>query len=583
MYKEHLITRIPEAFQDNDGVKAYLETAGELFDEYLSTITGMDNYRDSHGTDRRRLRQLALDFGMNFPRNLDERTQRQIMRDIHDIYSRVGIKEFTDWVFRILGWEIEIEHAWLPNPDLYDPSIGEIHKLDDYGSRTSATITDFYEADYRAFYLGDSYIDTDGSVYFRGRRFFDDEITIDQLEIVGEDYNVLTKKRTADKVGATPYIFVNVEEENYTTFPTSYVDQESGVIYDYGMKERFEIIENVLNYYVFDEFRPSHVRVVIIVKTERNDDQVTIYSDVSTEYESKPLLLYDDAVITMEDTSRLDHIIRSGNLFMVGTPPSPFGRKMVIAPLDVRKWISTESSPDNLLRYSFGGDKTDPAFRRFRISMPMEYQPLPLSGTKEFTFYTPDREEFDFRLVFGTEDDFLSAHIEAGSLEGVYTFPYSEDDESLRLNFDLTTDTYGIIDGLEPPSIIVREPTTINSYNLKPTTAPANEYRLAETSNNGDTFNDDFLLTTSFKDKQAQHLDSSVTFTYFYDMEVIAKRNNRDTDFVFLTNDPVADSFQVMTEWNTILFVPQIRLGFDFVIDVKYLQQPIWENDPRND
>lgn len=573
MYKEHLIERIPEAFQNHQEVIDYLAVAGELFDEYVETIHGMDEYRSWTQKDRNRLRQLALDFGMNFPRNIDENIQRTIVRDIHSIYSRVGIKQFSDWIFRIIGWEIDIQHAWLPNPDQYDPSIKDIHQLNDYGGNSDVTITNFFEADYRAFYIGDSFVADDGNVYFRGRRFFDDEITIDQLEIVGEDYDELTKYRTRDKVGATPYIFVNVTEEDYTNYLNPYVDEESGQIYSFDRAEQFTVIENILNYYVFDEFRPTHVRVVIIVKTESNEDDVIIYDDMSLEYESKPLEMEDDTVITDEETSRLDHIIRAGSLFMSGTPPSPFGRKMVIAPLDTRQWKDNSDS----VRYSHGNGK------RFRIEGVKDFQPVPLSRTKEFSFYTPDKEEFKFRRVYSDDDDFFSAHIEAGSAESVYSFPFDDEDESISLCFDVRSDSYGIIDGKEPPSIIIREPTDVTSPNFTPSSVNGDTYLIGSTSDEGETFNDDFLVKTDFQsDTQEESLDSEVTFLYDYNIDVMAKSNNRDSSYSLLIENPTEGDLEGLTEWNTLLFVPNIRLGFDFVIDVKYLPQPMWESDPRN-
>ena len=581
-YKEILKERIPEAFQDDEQLLRYLETAGELFDEYVKTIEGFDHYRDFTGNDLKRLRQLAIDFGMLFPRNLNEETQRRIIRDIHDIYSRVGVKRFTDWVFRIIGWDITIEHAWLPNPDLYDPSIADIHNLDQYGRSTDLTITNFYEADYRAFYIGESYVAPDGNVYFSGRKFFDKENTIDQLEIVGEDYDVLTKYRTSDKMGATPYVFVRVEEENYSNFLTSYVYQETGEVFKYNRVEQFAVIENILNYYVFDQFRPTNVRVVIIVKTETVEDQTTIYDDVSTEYKSKPLILEDDTVMTLEETSRLDHKMRVGKFFMSGTPPHPFGKRMSIAPLNTDKLIKSALNVDEntVLRYA-DSINNDTEKKRYRIDRPMDFQPTPLAGTEEFTFYTPDREQYSFRLIFNTVEDFLSAHTEAGTFDAVYSFPYTDDLDTLRLNFDFKTTTYGIVDGLPPPSIIIREPTDVTSPNFTPSSIPNREFMVGQTSDDGETFSDDYLMKSSFENDSYEAIDEALTITYFYDMEVLTKENNRSQSFTYLMDNPSEGDLMGLVDWNTILFVPKIPLGFDLVIDVKYLEQPVWENDPR--
>jgi hypothetical protein len=568
-YKDTLINRVPESYQHHEGVIDYLSVAGELFDEYQAAIVNMDSYRDFNDVDSRRIRQLAIDFGMNFPRNINEETQRNIIRDIHDIYSRVGIKRFTDWVFRLIGWEIDVQEAWLPNPNQYDPSIADIHKLDSYGKPSDVTITDFYSADYRAFYIGESYVADDGNVYFRGRRFFDKTISIDQLEIVGEHYDEMTKVRTEDKVGSTPYIFVNVKEENYTNFLNSYVYQPTGEIYGFNPLEQFTIIENILNYFVYDSFRPSHVRVVIIVKTETNEDYLTIYDDVSTKYLSKPLIMEDDGVVTLEETSRLDHTIVSGDLFMSGTPPHPFGRKMSIAPIDSAKWIGADT-----LRYS---SLSDGSVYRYRIDSVMNFQPVPLSRTNEFSFYTPDKEEYDFRLVFATEDDFLSAHIELGTLEDVYDFPFPEDHESLSLLFDLKTDSYGIMSSSSSTAIIIREPTTVtsNAFDRSGTMVMGN------TTDSGVTFADDFLLKTNFKTNSCSVVKTLSTFTYYSDLTIKVKEHNRNPLFTTLMNNPDIGDLDDLVDWNTIMFVPNIPLGFDLVVDTKYRAQPTWENDPR--
>lgn len=542
MYKEKLIERLPEAYQDNPEMIAYLEAAGELFDEFTKSIVDFDTYRDPATIRSDRIKDLAYQVGMNFPRNIDEMSRRKIMRDIHSLYSRVGVKKFSEWLFRLLDWDASVELAWLPNPQHYDPSIADIHSIDAPPPKKSP---DFRKADHRIFYIGESYIETDGSVYFRGRTFFDeaDTITIDKLEIVGEEYDIESKERTIENVSATPYIYINVRSDEYGILPTSYVYDSTGDTFEFGSKEQFEVVQNIINFFIYDEFRPSHVKVVVMMKTDKNASPTVVYDDVDLEPISKPVSVSDKVVLIDDHDSRLDHVVSSSDFFLSGIPPSPFGRKMVLAPFD-EETITPEATV----------------------------------GGEEFTFYTPDMDSHDFRRVFHDRTTFYSSQREVGNVfEEVV-----DDDPAISLEMDIVADLYGVSEDEEPAKIIIREPTTISSENFNSVTPPEDEYMVGTTDDGGETFAKDALVSFNIRDKKIEADIGEKTFTYYYDMDVLSKDAVQNPDWQFLLTNPVVGNMINMTSWNEVLFLPKKPLGFDLIVDVKYLPQPQWDNDPRH-
>lgn len=615
-YEELLIERIPEAFQNNPEVVRYLTVAGRLFDEYMAAIENFDSYRNYSDIELERLRNLALDFGMQFPRNIDEQTQRLIIRDIHDIYSRVGVRDFMNWLFKIIGWTVEIENAWLPNPDYYDFSIADIHNIDRIGERQSSFAEEERNLDYSLFYIGETFIATDyseggeGNVYFRGRKFFDEEQTIDKLQIVGEDYDPQTEYRTDEKVGATPYLFITVLDQDYSVFQNNYtvdeIEQDTDGIgnrrFALTKRELLNVVEGILSYYILEDFRPTNIRVVILAKEKRIEDDMVVNESFSAIYVSNPLEIIDRTVVDTEDNSRLDHVISAGDKFLAGAPPHGFGAKMSITPSDyplrIDKELFNNTSVDLEEPYDLQG--SDSIIEKETFS----FQPTPITGAEEFAFYTPDRESYEFRLVFHQFKDFIYDHEAIGTLDQIYNFPYARDNPNLILNLDFMTDTFGVgssigganlSEGEEPAKstqIITRSPTTITSPNFRATEDIVREYMVGRTNDGGTTFESNRVLFASFEEDLYTAQDEEVTFTYYYDMTVYRKAHDDAkaegaldsyNGFFEYIKDPVRGDLDEFYDINTIMLLPNTRLGFDFVVDVKYLEMPVWSNDPRNE
>ena len=118
-YKNHLVERVPEAFQESDNLIEYLRAAGKLFDDASEQIKLHDWYEDYRKTPEQRLELLISKYGINITKILPEEIIRSIVRDIHTIYTTNGTNNALEWVFRLINISYTIEDAWLIDPELY--------------------------------------------------------------------------------------------------------------------------------------------------------------------------------------------------------------------------------------------------------------------------------------------------------------------------------------------------------------------------------------------------------------------------------------------------------------------------------
>lgn len=570
-FKELLPRRIPEFQQDDNELRDYLEVAGELFDEFNNAIEDFDTYQDAARVAETRLRDLALQFAMEFPRNLNTELQRVIIRDLEAIYHKQGTIDVIHWIFRLIGWEITLENAWVLNPEYYDPKVKEVFELDDYdGEKTIPTMTDFYARDYRAFLLGEDITFKNGT-YFRGRRFFDMKDSFLKNEIIGEYYKVQDMTRTVDKVMATPYLFIRVSEETYNIFISPYVDPETGEEFDYTEVEFFNVVQNIFDFFLFDAMRPSHVRVVIVVAPQFLEDVAVIEDEVTEEWTAEPLELDDSGLLTDHEISLLHHNALVGNTFLAGTPASPYNKDMVINPIEFRN-LSGYMKDEEFVNIMDDQD------RHFSIVVNGSDYVGPRCGAYDYRFITPHEDDFAFRRVWTPEET------EVDPTGGEQTSkPYEDDLDTLSLNFDLLTRTFGILDESSSRPIIVRNKTTITSYNFNPETRPENAFELGNVLIDPETeeeyFDPNMLFAFDFREEGELLADTNEkSFYYLYKLNVQYKTNNAQPNWEFLMEDPIVGSLNNMTQMNVFAPVFVNPVPYDFEFEVYYHEQPHWEN-----
>ena len=279
--------KLPE-FQRDTGapIDGYVQTAGEMFDEMRTTIRAMSGYLNWADAPLSRIDALGSSFGIDFPRNLNEETRRTVVRDIVNIYKKNGTPDTLKWIFKIIGWNVDLQYAWVKNPDdllqgkesiryngeyVYDGSIS-------YGELTRA---DLDSLTFTKFVYG-NVVDVDEGTFFFGRDYFDEAefttgdptlFTYQQIPIQGESYPNFRTEPGDPYVASTPYIVLRVTEDDYRLFTEDYVDPETGITYSYTDGERFQIAQELIDYLLFEQGRPVQVRVILI-SVQRDIDQV---------------------------------------------------------------------------------------------------------------------------------------------------------------------------------------------------------------------------------------------------------------------------------------------------------------------
>lgn len=565
-YRDLLPKRIPESLQSDNELNQYLEAAGELFDEFVAEIESFDDYFDPAKVAEKRLSQLAAQFAMNFPRNLNTELQRSIIRDLEAVYQKLGTRDMINWIFRLIGWDVSLEYAWVLNPERYDPEVKHMFSLDDYGrEQMDNAITDFYSRDYRAFLLGEEIVFENGT-YFRGRRFFDQRETFLKQEIVGEHYNERTKTRTPDKAMSTPYMFIRVSEEAYNIFISPYVDEDSGITYDYTEVEFFKVVENILNFFLFEEMRATHVRVVIIVTAQNLQDDFVVQDELTETWESDPVAVEDISVVADVEESVLHHELVVGTDFLSGAPPSPYNKDVVLSAIGYRNLVDATYTP-----YVDGYD------RNYVIIREEDY-PVARCGTDSFRFVTPHEDTFWFRRAYTSEQTAINP-----TSSGTTGIPYTDELAELALNFDLVTDTFGIIDQPGSQEIIVRNSTDVTSPNFNTETKPLDAFDIGNTIIDADTgeeiFDPNSVLAFDFRSggELLANLDTK-TYWYLYTVDVHYKTNNSQSFWDILTSNPTEGQLNNLTQANTLALNFAEQVPYDFILNIEYQAQPHWEN-----
>lgn len=335
-YNEILRHRIPEAFQDNENLDAYLEASGEVFDEFLKTIKEHDTYKDYKTIAERRLSTLLNRYGLRLSRKLPPEVLRMIVRDITTIYNTNGTYSAIEWAMKLIGISYRIEKAWLIDPHLYLPGVGDPFgdgqvSPFDLAERGFVTLNilppdrayimgqdaqlwdedsnfliigtprigpneiveqnagetgdsvfdaamrerefDFDRIDYKNFVYGDVVDDSDGA-FFYGRTFNSSEQNVQKLRIIGEKYpeGAFNSEKL---VVATPYIALFVDDYDF-----DYVEDLDGD--ELTFVDKVKIFEYLYDHIFINSTKASTVVLLDVINLgSRREEEVEISSDIS--------------------------------------------------------------------------------------------------------------------------------------------------------------------------------------------------------------------------------------------------------------------------------------------------------------
>lgn len=331
---KQLPTRVPSAVTGDNELTQYLEACGEVLEEFKDSIRAFDFYKDYKYSSEKRLSLIARRFSFDLPERLEEHILRGIVRDLSSIYKTSGITKTINWVMRILSWDAEIEELWLVFPERYQqqveleyptfytapnlkselskyevftPLVGQSYRVglafQNYAEDNSrivdgyllvgensllpegalantdpfsidAGFAEFFDVDrvdIRNFVVGKP-VYRDTGVYFKGRTQFSAVDNLFDLRILGEKYPN-DHIRREQVVMKTPYLSIAITSDDYDQF----IDGD-----EYTDKEKYSIAKELIEFLLYELFRPTNVKYISLVAPLVVDEQVTM-SDNMTE------------------------------------------------------------------------------------------------------------------------------------------------------------------------------------------------------------------------------------------------------------------------------------------------------------
>lgn len=325
--KELTKFNVPEFLRTSDNLVAYLESVGIFLDGTKEAIEQFKYTNDYENGTVYNIELTLRELGYEVPPELAENIKRLVLRDAIETFIKKGTEDTLVWVLKVIGLEPEIKYAWLLTPDevcngyIRDPITQERQRYD---------VDKFAYTD---FLYGKEKVTADG-VFFEGYKYedFKQENPIKDIPIVGQRYK--KAPRTSLSVAKTPYAIVRIVGGDYNTVTDPYVG-EDGNIYEYSQQEKFQIVNELIDYFLYKVARPTNVKVIIIVTLQELDDDFTVTDEL--EQETEIVNPYpeeqDDAEITdvFEGNGSLLRIFRVGEPIVVGFQ-SPYASNLSIMP-----------------------------------------------------------------------------------------------------------------------------------------------------------------------------------------------------------------------------------------------------------
>jgi hypothetical protein len=271
--KDYLKQNIPEFQQGDSNLSTFLDASGEFLDDIVEAIEHFDYTRDFNKGTIYNLENSIFSRGIDLPRNVEESSKRKYLRDISEIILKNGTEDGLKHALQMIGFESTINKAWLQNPKELQKGIVKDIKT---GVTRNANIGRYFFLD---FVYGNETV-TDDGVFFEGKSYFDlNEApnTITGIPIVGESYNTIPT--SFDSVSKTPYILVSIDQGSFNIDVGEYYSEETGQWYTYSTSEEFELINELISYFISGGQRPTTVRFVIIISAQALADEFEMTDD----------------------------------------------------------------------------------------------------------------------------------------------------------------------------------------------------------------------------------------------------------------------------------------------------------------
>lgn len=269
---EVLKRNLPEYLQGRDNLDSYLEACSEILGYAKKEIHDFRNHKDYEKATGEMVTKNLDELGFDIPEGIRLDVKRQILRDVMEIHKRRGTEDGIRQSLRILGLDSDVRQGWAVNADRMRE--GWVTTVPEYTERTFTG----GEMMYLDLLYGDVVDDAEGAK-FVGYQYWDTQKVrpTPPMAIIGETYvDGFTSQHTAE---ATPYVVVEfVDDGVFLVNDTESVDPETGETFPYTVSERFELLEDVVRFFIKGKYRPTTMRVIVvtIAMGERN---TIVYKD----------------------------------------------------------------------------------------------------------------------------------------------------------------------------------------------------------------------------------------------------------------------------------------------------------------
>lgn len=302
--KDYLKSNIPEFQQGDNNLNTFLEASGEFLDDIVEAIEHFDYSRDFNKGTIYNLENSIFSRGVDLPRNIEESSKRKYLRDLAEIILKNGTEDGLKHSLQMIGFESTINKAWIQNPkELRKGVVKDIAT----GVTRNANIGRYFFID---FVYGKEKV-TDNGVFFDGKSYFElnqPDNNLTDIPIVGESYDQIPT--SFDSVAKTPYILVSIDQGSFNIDVGEYYSEETGQYYSYSTNEEFELINELIRYFISGGQRPTTVRFVIIISAQALADEFSM----SDEYDDDTTYTPDGGDDLTEDVPIEMTVVKDGTV-----------------------------------------------------------------------------------------------------------------------------------------------------------------------------------------------------------------------------------------------------------------------------
>lgn len=301
---------LPEYLQGRENLDAYLGACATILGGAKVKISEFKFHKDYENSEPYMVDMNLNELGFEIPQNVKLSVKRQILRDVMEIHKRRGTEDGIKQSMRFLGLDSVVQKGWAKNAD----------ELREGKSAFTGELFTPSDTIYTDLLYGNVIDDADGTKFI-GYQHWDSTRLYPStpLSIVGEAYeNGFTTK---DSVESTPYVVIDFKDDGiFLVDGAESTDPITGEVFPFTVSERFELLEDIIKFFIKGKYRPTTIRVIAVTTTMSKDDRIVFNEKLTLDYGASAvtdLNLYDEVV--GEETFTINYLYTNDQATTIGT------------------------------------------------------------------------------------------------------------------------------------------------------------------------------------------------------------------------------------------------------------------------